>query len=199
MRFLFSFFLARYVCINKANMEPEVCLAKKQVDKIWLFAGGLKVNQGIFLGETKSCWMLPLTIFLWQDLKLWGLSFGENFPTKNGRLSGSFTSPADGRFGEALQIPGCWGGRSSGVDFLPLGMNPKLFKKMTNCSYWNLVAKKWTTWGSQNFAYDAAFVTFCDRRHAEFARRLKYSESIFAESSKIIRIAYVIMLDQDGS
>eukprot|EP00434_Breviolum_minutum_P010285 symbB.v1.2.009076.t1/scaffold555.1/size222420/21 len=30
---------------------------------------------------------------------------------------------------------------------------------------------------SQNFAYDAAFVTFCDRRHAEFARRLKYSEN----------------------
>lgn len=29
---------------------------------------------------------------------------------------------------------------------------------------------------SQNFAYDAAFVTFCDRRHAEFARRLKYSD-----------------------
>ena len=31
--------------------------------------------------------------------------------------------------------------------------------------------------GSCDFAHDAAFVTFRDRRHAEFARGLRYSES----------------------
>ena len=39
--------------------------------------------------------------------------------------------------------------------------------------------------GSQNFAYDAAFVTFCDRRHAEFARRLKYSDGVSAAVCEI--------------
>ena len=38
--------------------------------------------------------------------------------------------------------------------------------------------------GSQNFAYDAAFVTFCDRRHAEFARRLRYSDGVSAAVSE---------------
>ncbi|CAJ1392281.1 unnamed protein product [Effrenium voratum] len=31
-------------------------------------------------------------------------------------------------------------------------------------------------YSSQTFAYDAAFVTFCDRRSTEFAKRLRYSE-----------------------
>ena len=39
-----QFFLARYVCINKANMEPEVCLARNKLTRFDK-ASGLKVNQ----------------------------------------------------------------------------------------------------------------------------------------------------------
>ena len=39
------------------------------------------------------------------------------------------------------------------------------------------------TEGCQSFASDAAFVTFRDRRHAEFSRGLRYSESLPAAVS----------------
>ena len=45
------------------------------------------------------------------------------------------------------------------------------------------------TEGCQSFASDAAFVTFRDRRHAEFARGLRYSESLPAAVNTCRRVS----------